>query len=153
MANTYSQIYIQLVFAVKGRESLIKEAFRDDLEKYICGIVSGKSQKVLAIYCMPDHAHLLVSLKPNKAISDLVRDVKANASGWINERELVRGRFQWQEGFGAFSYSKSHLDNVINYILTQPIHHKQKSFREEYLDFLLKFNVEYDEKYLFDWVK
>jgi putative transposase len=153
MANTYSQIYIQVVFAVKGRENLIKGVFRDELEKYICGIVTGKNQKVLAVYCMPDHTHLLISLKPNNCISDLVRDIKANASGWINDRGFVKGKFNWQEGFGAFSYSKSHLDNVISYILSQPEHHRKKNFKEEYLDFLRKFDVDYDEKYLFDWIE
>ncbi|WP_020603428.1 IS200/IS605 family transposase [Spirosoma spitsbergense] len=153
MANTYSQIYIQVVFAVKGRENLIGETFRDELEKYICGIVTGKNQKVLAVYCMPDHTHLLISLKPNNCISDLVRDIKANASGWINDRGFVKGKFNWQEGFGAFSYSKSHLDNVISYILSQPEHHRKKNFKEEYLDFLRKFDVDYDEKYLFDWIE
>jgi putative transposase len=127
--------------------------FRDELEKYICGIVTGKNQKVLAVYCMPDHTHLLISLKPNNCISDLVRDIKANASGWINDRGFVKGKFNWQEGFGAFSYSKSHLDNVISYILSQPEHHRKKNFKEEYLDFLRKFDVDYDEKYLFDWIE
>ncbi|GAB4018010.1 IS200/IS605 family transposase [Spirosoma migulaei] len=152
MANTYSQIYIQLVFAVKGRENLIKESFRDELEKYICGIVSGKSQKVLAIYCMPDHTHLLISIKPTIALSDLVRDIKANSSGLINDRKLVKSKFHWQEGFGAFSYSKSHLDNVIKYILSQPDHHRKRSFQEEYLEFLKKFEIDYEEKYLFEWI-
>nr|WP_317165988.1 IS200/IS605 family transposase [Spirosoma arboris] len=122
MANTYSQIYIQIVFAVKGRENLIRESFRDELEKYICGIVTGKNQKALAIYCMPDHTHLLISVKPTISISDLVRDIKANSSGLINDRRFVKNKFHWQEGFGAFSYSKSHLDNVTKYILSQPDH-------------------------------
>ncbi|MBD2754457.1 IS200/IS605 family transposase [Spirosoma validum] len=152
MPNTYSQIYIQLVFAVKGRENLIKEEFRDELEKYICGIVNGKSQKVLALYCMPDHTHLLLSVKPNISLSDLVRDIKANSSAWINDRKLLKNKFNWQEGFGAFSYSKSHLDNVINYILSQPVHHQKRSFKDEYLAFLEKFEVEYDERYLFEWI-
>lgn len=153
MANTYSQIYIQLVFAVKGRENLVKESFREELEKYICGIVNGKNQKPLAIYCMPDHTHLLVGLKPNLSVSDLVRDVKNNSSGFVNEKKILKTKFHWQEGYGAFSYSKSQLDNVIKYIANQPEHHKKKSFREEYLDFLQKFEVEYDEKYLFEWVE
>lgn len=152
MANTYSQIYIQIVFAVKGRENLVKETFRDELEKYICGIVNGKNQKTLAIYCMPDHTHLLVGLKPNLSISDLVRDVKNNSSGFINEKRFLNTKFHWQEGYGAFSYSKSQLDDVIKYITNQPKHHEKKSFREEYLDFLQKFEVEYDDKYLFEWI-
>lgn len=152
MANTYSQIYIQIVFAVKGRENLIKETFRDELEKYICGIVNGKNQKVLAVYCVPDHTHLLLSIKPNISISDLVRDIKVNSSGLINDRKFLRSKFHWQEGFGAFSYSKSHLDNVIKYIISQPEHHQKKTFKVEYLEFLKKFEVEYDERYLFEWI-
>lgn len=153
MANTYSQIYIQIVFAVKGRENLIKESFRDELEKYICGTVDNLQQKPLAIYCMPDHLHLLVGLKPTIAIADLVRDIKTSATKFIKEKRWVQGIFEWQAGYGAFSYSKSQLDNVIQYILNQPNHHKKKSFREEYLDFLQKFEIDYKEEYLFDWVE
>ncbi len=151
MANTYSQLYVQIVFAVKGRESVIRENFRDELEKYMAGIINNKKQKLLAIYCMPDHTHILVNFKPDISISDLVRDIKASSSGFINEKKFLQYRFNWQEGFGAFSYSKSQLSNVIQYILGQPDHHKKKTFKEEYLDFLEKFGVDYEEKYLFDW--
>ena len=153
MANTYTQMYIQIVFAVKRRQNLIQKKKKDELHKYICGIVNGKEQKVYAIGGVEDHIHILVSIKPNIAISDLVRDIKANSSKWINENEFVRGKFQWQEGFGAFSYAQSQLDNVIAYINNQEQHHQKKTFKDEYLTLLQKFNIEYDEKYLFDWVE
>lgn len=152
MANTYSQIYIQIVFAVKGRQNLISKANREELHKYITGIVTKREQKMLAIFAMPDHVHILVGLKPTIAISELVRDVKAGSSGFINENKWVGGKFNWQEGFGCFSYSKSHVDNVIKYILNQEEHHHNKTFKEEYLDFLQKFEIEYDERYLFEWL-
>ena len=151
MANTYTQLYIQIVFAVRGRQNLISESNREQLEKYICGIISNKKSKPLAIYCNPDHVHILIGLSPSVYISDLARDIKANSSRWINENNWINGKFYWQEGFGAFSYSKSQLDVVVKYILNQAMHHKRVTFREEYLDFLDKFKVDYDEKYLFDW--
>ena len=123
MANTYTQIYIQLVFAVKGRQNLIQTKWKEEMYKYICGIVSGKQQKVYAIGGVSDHIHLLVSIKPTVLISDLVRDIKANSSKWINEKQFVNGKFEWQTGFGAFSYSHSHLTNVIRYIENQEEHH------------------------------
>jgi REP element-mobilizing transposase RayT len=144
-------MYIQIVFAVKRRQNLIQKNWKDELNKYICGIVNGKGQKVYAIGGVEDHIHILVSIKPNIAISDLVRDIKANSSKWINENEFVRGKFQWQEGFGAFSYAQSQLDNVIAYINNQEQHHQKKTFKDEYLTLLQKFDIEYDEKYLFDW--
>jgi REP element-mobilizing transposase RayT len=144
-------MYIQIVFAVKRRQNLIQKKWKDELHKYICGIVNGKGQKVYAIGGVEDHIHILVSIKPNIAISDLVRDIKANSSKWINENEFVRGKFQWQEGFGAFSYAQSQLDNVIAYINNQEQHHQKKTFKDEYLTLLQKFDIEYDEKYLFDW--
>ncbi len=152
MANTFSQIYIQIVFSVKGRQNLIQMAWRDELHKYICGTISAKEQKVFAVGGVADHIHILVSIKPNISISDLVRDIKANSSRWINEKNLVHGKFQWQEGFGAFSYSFSALENVINYILNQEKHHEMQTFKDEYLELLDKFNIVHDEKYLFDWV-
>jgi REP element-mobilizing transposase RayT len=144
-------MYIQIVFAVKRRQNLIQKNWKDELHKYICGIINGKEQKVYAIGGVSDHIHILVSIKPNIAISDLVRDIKANSSKWINENEFVRGKFQWQEGFGAFSYAQSQLDNVIAYINNQEQHHQKKTFKDEYLTLLQKFDIEYDEKYLFDW--
>ena len=153
MPNTYSQIYIQIVFAVKGRQNLIKPKNREELQKYIGGIVQNRNQKLLAIYAMPDHIHILVGISPAIAISDFVRDIKSGSSKFINDNNWTVGKFHWQEGYGAFSYSKSQIDNVIQYILNQEEHHKRKSFREEYIDFLQKFEIEYDEKYLFNWIE
>ncbi len=150
MPNTYSQLYVQIVFAVKGRQKFINENNREEVQKYISGIISEKKQKLYAIYCMPDHTHILVSIKPDIAISDLVRDIKANSSSFIKEKRFIK-EFSWQTGFGAFSYSKSQSKNVVDYILNQPEHHKKKTFRQEYLEFLEKFEIEYDEKYLFEF--
>ena len=149
MANTYSQIYIQIVFAVKGRRAFIKESFREELQKYISGIIAEKKQKLYAIYCMPDHTHILVSLKTDIAISDLVRDIKSNSSSFLKEKEFVKD-FAWQVGFGAFSYAKSQSLQVVDYVLNQPKHHEKKTFKE-YVAFLEKFEIEYDEKYLFEF--
>lgn len=151
MANTYSQLYIQIVFAVKGRDYFINESFREELQKYMSGIIANKKQKLYAIYCMPDHTHILVSMKPDIAVSDLVRDIKANSSSFVKEKKFVNSIFSWQEGFGAFSYSKSQAKNVVDYILTQPEHHRKITFREEYLDLLNDFGIEYNEKYLFEF--
>ena len=151
MGNTYSQIYIQIVFAVKGRECFIKESFREELQKYMAGIISNKKQKLYAIYCMPDHTHILVSMKPDMPVSDLVRDIKANSSSFIKEKKFVNSLFSWQEGFGAFSYSKSQAKDVVDYFLNQPERHKKITFRGEYIDFLKKFEIEYNEKYLFEF--
>ncbi|MGL5891629.1 MAG: IS200/IS605 family transposase [Bacteroidia bacterium] len=153
MANTYSQLYIHIVFSVKGRQNLIHKEWRDELYKYICGIVNANQQKVYAIGGVADHIHILVSIKPNISISELVRDIKANSSKWINERQLVTGKFQWQGGFGAFSSSQSQLDRLIKYINNQEQHHQKKTFKVEYMKFLQKFEVEYDEKYLFEWIE
>ena len=151
MPNTYTQIYIQIVFAVQGRQSLVSESWRERLEKYICGIISNNKSKPLAIYCNPDHTHVLIGLHPGFSISDMARDIKANSSKWINENRLVVGKFNWQEGYGAFSYAKSQIDVVVKYILNQPEHHKKRGFREEYLSMLQKAEIEYEEKYLFEW--
>ncbi|MBU1095523.1 MAG: IS200/IS605 family transposase [Bacteroidetes bacterium] len=151
MANTYTQLYMQIVFAVKGRQNLIAENHREELEKYICGIINNKKSKPLAIYCNPDHSHVLIGLHPSVSISDIARDIKANSSKFINEKNWIKGKFNWQDGFGAFTYSKSQIDTVVKYILNQPIHHKKKTFEEEYLEFLKHFEIEYDAKYLFDW--
>jgi len=151
MANTYTQLYIQIVFAVQGRENLISEKHREELEKYICGIVTNKKSKPLSIYCNPDHVHVFIGSHPEVSVSSLARDIKANSSKFINEKSWFKDKFRWQEGFGAFSYSRSHIDDVVKYILNQPDHHKRKSFREEYLEMLKKFEISYDEKYLFEW--
>jgi putative transposase len=152
MPGTYSQIYIQIVFAVKARENLIANSWKNELHKYICGIIKGKEQKPIIVNGMPDHIHAFVGLKPSLAISDLVRDIKNNSSNFINDNNWLKGKFSWQEGYGAFSYSHSHIDRVYNYILNQEEHHKQKLFREEYIGLLNEFNVLYDERYLFNWI-
>jgi REP element-mobilizing transposase RayT len=149
MANTYTQIYIQVVFAVEGRQNFIAQEHNDELQKYITGIVTAQKQKLIAINNMPDHLHLLVGLRPDSTLSDLVRDVKAGSSKFINEERWVTGRFSWQEGFGAFSYSRSQLDTVIRYIQNQQKHHARQSFRDEYVDLLQKFGVEYYSRYIF----
>jgi putative transposase len=152
MPGTYSQIYIQIVFAVKCRENLISNSWRNELHKYISGIITHKGHKSIIVNGVADHVHAFVGLKPSMAISDLVRDVKNNSSNFINERKFVRGKFSWQEGYGAFSYSHSQIDNVYNYILNQEHHHLNKTFKEEYLDFLENFQIEFNEKYLFEWI-
>lgn len=151
MPGTFSQIYIQVVFAVKGRENLISNNWNTELHKHIAGIIKSKDQKPIIVNGMPDHIHAFIGLRPVMALSDLVRDIKNNSSKFINDRTLVKGKFAWQEGYGAFSYSHSHIGNVYNYILNQERHHKKKTFKEEYLQFLKKFEVEFDEKYMFDW--
>ena len=148
MSNSYTQIYIHVVFAVEGRQNLIRSERNDELQKYISGIVSGQKQKLIAVNNMPDHVHLLIGLKPDVALSDLVRDIKAGSSKFINEKRWVQGRFAWQEGFGAFSYSRSQLDPVIRYIKNQQAHHAQKTFRQEYTELLKKFEIDYDERYI-----
>lgn len=153
MTGTFSQIYIQVVFAVKGRENLIHKEWKDDLNKYIAGIIKGKDQKPIIVNGMPDHIHAFIGLKPFMAISDLVRDIKNNSSKWINENSLINGKFNWQEGYGAFSYSHSQIESVYKYILNQEEHHKAKTFKEEYIEFLKKFEIAYNEKYLFDWIE
>jgi putative transposase len=148
VANTYTQIYIHIVFAVEGRQNLIEPLHNDELQKYITGIVTGQNQKLVTINNMPDHVHILVGLKADLALSELVRDIKAGSSGFINRKQWVRGRFRWQEGFGAFSYSRSQLDAVIRYIQKQQEHHARKTFRQEYVELLQKFGVEYDERFV-----
>jgi REP element-mobilizing transposase RayT len=150
--STYSQIYIQLVFAVKGRTSLIGASWEEELFKYITGIITKKDQKLLAINGMPDHIHILIGMKPTCCLSDLVREVKKASNAFVKEKKFVTFKFDWQEGYGAFSYSHSALDNVIAYIQNQKEHHKKKTFKQEYIEFLKKFEVEYEEKYLFEWI-
>lgn len=153
MPATYTQIHIHFVFAVAGRRSLIQEHFREELEKYITGIVTGRNHRLLAIYCMPDHAHIFVGKRPNQSESDLVRDIKTNSSKFINDKQWVKGRFAWQEGFGAFSHSKSQVNQVVAYILNQPAHHQKKRFKDEFLGMLKRFEVAFEEQYLFNWVE
>ena len=147
MARTFTQIYIQAVFAVTVRQSLIKPDFKE----YITGIVRKKGQKLIEINCMPDHTHMLIGLKPNFALSDLMRDVKSDSTEFIKRKGWIRGRFNWQEGYGGFSYSHSHLDSVIRYIRNQAKHHAKKSFKNEYLTLLKKVDIAYEPKYLFEF--
>jgi putative transposase len=149
MANTYSQIYVQVVFAVEARQNLIRPEFKQELQKYVTGIVTERAQKLLAVSCMPDHTHLLVGLKPSQALSDLVRDVKNGSTNFINQKRWTLGRFSWQEGFGAFSYGHSQITSVIHYIQNQEQHHAHRTFRDEYLRFLKRFEVEHDERFIF----
>lgn len=152
MAGTFSQIYIQIVFAVKDRDSLIQPAWEEELYKYITGIVRNKGQKLLIINGMPDHVHFLIGMKPSCCLSDLVREVKKSSNDFINGKRFSKYVFKWQEGFGAFSYSHSALDNVIAYIRNQKEHHKKQLFRDEYMDLLRKFEIEFRNEYLFDWI-
>ncbi len=149
MANTYTQIHIQSVFAVKWRMRLIHHTWKDELYKYITGIVQAHDHKVLAINGMPDHVHLFFGMRPTQSLSGLMQDVKGSSSKWINEREFTRGKFAWQEGYGAFSYNKSQVNDVITYIQNQEVHHQKKKFIDEYNDLLKKFDVDFDERYIF----
>jgi REP element-mobilizing transposase RayT len=151
MANTYTQIYLQIVFAVKWRQSLLQDNFREGVHKYITGIVENRGQKLIAINSVSDHIHILVGFGTNITIADLVHDIKIASTNYINDQRLALKKFAWQNGYGAFSYSKSQIDRVVKYILNQQKHHKKKTFKEEYLEFLEKYEVEYNPKYLFDW--
>jgi REP element-mobilizing transposase RayT len=153
MANTYTQIYLQIVFAVQGRQCLIRPEHQEELYKYMTGIVRQRNQKLIAINGVADHVHLLIGMKPDIALSDLVRDVKAGSSNFINGQRWVRGRFNWQEGFGGFSYGHSQLATVIRYIQNQPAHHQQRSFKNEYLTLLRKFDIAFQEEYVFDFIE
>lgn len=152
MPGTFSQIYIQVVFAVKGRESLIHKEWEERLYQYITGIVRTKEQKLIAVNGMPDHIHVFIGMKPSCCLSDLVREIKKSSNDFINENKLAKFRFSWQEGYGAFSYSHSQIEAVAKYILNQKEHHKKVTFKQEYIDFLKKFEIEHDEKYLFNWI-
>ena len=149
MANIYTQIHIQAVFTVQNRECIIQDNWKDELFKYITGIIHNNNHKLLVINGMPDHVHILFGLRPSQSISDLMQDIKGSSSKWINDRRFVRGKFSWQEGYGAFSYSKDELPKVIQYIANQPSHHKRKTFIEEYLEFLKEFEIDYDDRYVF----
>ena len=151
MANTYSQINLQCVFAVKGRENVIDKNFREELWKYMSGILKNNNAFPLAVGGYTDHVHVFFELPPNLNISDLMRDLKANSSKWINEDKFVKGKFHWQEGYGAFSYSRSQRHQVINYIINQEKHHSKKTFREEYLELLRNFEIEFKEEYVFEF--
>lgn len=152
MPNTYTQLYIQFVFAVKHRKALIHATWKDELYKYITGIVQNKDNKMLAINGMADHIHIFIGYKPKFSIPDLVKDIKLATNEWINERKFTAQKFAWQEGYGAFSYSRSQVHDVCTYIENQEIHHAKKTFREEYVSFLKAFEIEYEDKYLFEFL-
>jgi len=152
MADTYSQIYIQVVFAVRNRDALIKPIWEEELYKYITGIVQNKGQKMIAINGVSDHIHFLIGMKPSCCLSDMVREIKKSSNAFIKEKKFLRFDFQWQEGFGAFSYSHSQLTDVIKYIENQKEHHKKGTFKEEYMGFLKAFEIEFKDEYLFDWI-
>ena len=150
MANTFTQIYVHFVFSVKNRETLLNDNFRDELHKYITGIVKNRKCKLLSINSVDDHMHILIALHPEKSVSTLVKEIKSVSSKFINENKFMKGKFQWQEGYGAFSYSNSQVGTVKNYINKQKEHHRKKSFKEEYVEFLQKFDIDFDPKYVFD---
>ena len=142
-----------MVFAVKNRHSLILPENRVKIEKYICGIASNIKCNPISIYCNPDHTHLLVSIKPVCCVADAIRDIKSFSSRYINENRLAKCHFEWQTGYGAFSYGQSQIDKVKTYISNQYNHHKKISFKEEYLALLKAFRIDYDDDYLFDWIE
>jgi REP element-mobilizing transposase RayT len=148
MANTYTQVHIQFVFAVQNRISLIQASWEEELFKYITGIVKNTKHKMIAINGMPDHLHMFVGLHPTQSMSDLMRVVKGESSEWINKRGFIKGKFQWQEGYGAFSYGHSQIDSVYNYIMNQKRHHAKTSLIEEYKQLLEKFEVAFDERFI-----
>jgi len=149
MANTYTQIHIHAIFAVQNRLSIIKDEWQNDLYSYITGIVTNHGHKMMQINGMPDHVHMLIGLRPVQSLSELMKYVKQDSTKWINQNRFINGRFSWQEGFGAFSHSKSQIPGVIKYIREQEEHHRKSTFREEYTDFLEKFDVDFDERYIF----
>ncbi len=150
MANTYTQLYFHIVFAVKGRSNYISEQWKDELYKYISGIIANKDQKLMIVNGVPNHIHLLIGTKPNCNLSDLIRDIKANSSKWINEKKFTNFHFEWQTGFGAFTVSQSVVPNVIEYIKNQEEHHRKKTFKEEYVEFLKAYQIDFKDEYLFD---
>jgi putative transposase len=153
MANTFSQIYLQFVFAVQQRQSLIPKEHKEELHKYITGLVQNRQAKMLAVHCMPDHTHLFVGFKPTILISDFVKEIKVESNEFINNKKWLKGKFKWQEGYGVFSYSHSHINRVVNYVLNQELHHQKRTFKVEYYELLEKFKIPYEEKYLFDFIE
>jgi len=151
MADTYTQLRVHIVFSVFGRDNLIQKQHRQEVEKYITGLIQKRRHKLLAIYCMPDHIHIFLGWHPAQSISVLVEQTKKLSKAFINDKQWMKFRFDWQRGYGAFSYSKSQTDAVVKYILNQEQHHKKRTFKEEYLDLLNKFEIDYKEEYLFEF--
>ena len=152
MAHTYTQLYVQIVFAVKGRHALIDKSWQDELFKYISGIISNKKQKSIIVNGHIDHIHAFVGMKPNFTISDLVREMKNSSTEFINDNRFIKGKFLLQEGYGAFTYSQSQIDRVYKYILNQEAHHKKITFNDEYIGLLKKFEIPFEDRFLFEWV-
>lgn len=152
MANTYTKIYLQLVFSPSGRENVIPVKHKEELQMYTTGIIQNREHKMLAINYMPDHVHIFIGYRPSQPLPYLLRDIKANTSKFINDRKWMPGRFKWQEGYGAFSYGHSQINDVVQYINSQEMHHKKATFKEEYFKLLEKFDIEYDPEYLFEWM-
>ena len=150
MAHTYSQLHIHFVFSVKHRDNLINTSLKEKLYKYITGIVQNQNHKMICIGGMSDHIHILIGMNPLQSVSDLIKVIKCNSSKWINENRFAAGKFEWQEGYAAFSYGKSQVNDVVSYINNQEEHHKKRTFKEEYTGFLKKFEIEYNEEYVFD---
>ena len=149
MANTYTQIHIQAVFAVRNRQCLINKEWKADLYKYMTGIIQNYDHKVLQINGVSDHVHIFFGMRPTQSISDLMKQVKQDSSKWINTQGFLKQHFSWQSGFGAFSYAKSEVPRLIRYVKNQEEHHRKQTFMEEYLGLLEEFGVEYDERYVF----
>ena len=152
MPNTFSQIYLQFVFAIKGRQSLIAKENKEELHKYMTALVQKRKSKMLAIHCMPDHTHLFVGIKPVVFLPDFIKEIKVESNEFINNKNWSKTKFSWQEGYGVFSYSHSHIDRVVKYISNQEAHHHKTSFRYEYLGLLKKFEISFEEKYLFEFI-
>jgi putative transposase len=153
MANTFSQIYLQFVFAVLDRHCLIKKENKEEVHKYMTGLVSNREAKMLAVHCMPDHTHLFVGFRPVRSISDFVKEIAVESNEFINGKRWIKGKFAWQEGYGVFFYSHSHINSVVNYIKNQETHQRKTSFREEYIAFLQKFQIPFNEKYFFKFIE
>ena len=151
MANTYTQCYIHLVFSPKNRAALIGKQWKADLEKYIAGIISNNNHKLLAIGSMPDHIHIFIGYNVTQLIPKLIEEIKTSSNSWINKNKLTSQKFEWQKGYGAFSNSRSQIDNVIKYVLSQEEHHKRRNFREEYMEILNKNGVDFDEQFIFNF--
>ncbi len=151
MANTYTQLNMHVVFSVKGRENFLLNTFRDDLFKYISGILNKLEQYPLAVNGYKDHVHLFFEIQPTKSLSEIIRVVKSNSSKWINKENFIRGKFSWQEGYGGFSYSRSQRNNVIQYIIKQEEHHNKRTFREEYLELLKLFEIDFNDQFIFEF--
>lgn len=151
MSNTFSQIYLQFVFSVKHRQALIPKEHKEELHKYMTGLVQKRKAKMLAVHCMPDHTHIFVGYKPSVLISDFVKEIKVESNEFVNDKKWVKGKFDWQDGYGVFSYSHSHIDAVCKYVMNQERHHYKKTFRQEYVEMLKKFEIPFDDKYLFEF--